>query len=430
MEEGVETVRTMPDGFDGAIMAVESIEDAVAFLHGPGGCRVRLMVHSTAVFPRLTGEMDEDYCIPYFNGYPRVPATYLDEYDYINGAYYKVEEGLGVLDSKEPSLVVIINSPGAALIGDNHEMAIMEREMGDRAIFMDESLVSMPMAPCYGHTLAAIIEHLDPAREDVEEGGVILLGLTILDKDWMYARDELSGMIESMGLHVMCAPGAGASLEDLRRSVNAEYAVVVCPEACSGLSDYYESRGIRVISSPMGAPVGFDAIRCWVETIAEETGRDASVPLAEIERIESRIRDKLAGMKYNALRMKGMTFSVAGVASVVRPLTEWMYRYLAMAPVAVAVDPGADPEQTEALKAFLESVDYAGSFGREPLEGCGVVLCEGVTACTMEINGSCRIGIPIGHSSLGLDDIIPRPVYGLQGVMYIMDEMMHGVRGS
>ena len=274
------------------------------------------------------------------------------------------------------------------------------------------------------------MEHLDPVRDEVEEGGVLLLGLTILDKDWMYARDELSGMIESMGLHVMCAPGAGASIEELKRSVNAQYAVVVCPEACSGLSDYYESKGIRVILSPMGAPVGFDAIRCWIETIAKETERDPSVPLVEVERVESRIRDKLAGMKYNALRMKGMTFSVAGVASVVRPLTEWMYRYLAMAPVAVAVDPGADPEQTEALKAFLESVDYAGSFGKEPLEGCGVVLCEGVTACTMEINGSCRIGIPIGHSSLGLDDIIPRPVYGLQGVMYIMDEMMHGVRGS
>ena len=45
-------MRTLPDGLDGAVMAVESIEDAVAFLHGPGGCRVRLMVHSSAVMPR------------------------------------------------------------------------------------------------------------------------------------------------------------------------------------------------------------------------------------------------------------------------------------------------------------------------------------------------------------------------------------------
>ena len=315
------------------------------------------------------------------------------------------------------------------MIGDNHEKAIIESGMADRAIYMDESLVSMPMTTCYGHTLAAIMEHLSPIRNSVREGTVILLGLTILDKDWMYARDELSAMLGSMGLEVICSPGAGASVDELRDSVNAEYAVVVCPEACSGLSEYYESMGVKVITSPDGAPVGFDAIRSWLVHIAEATGRDASVPLGGLDRAESRIRDKLAGMKYNALRMKGMTFSVAGVASVVRPLTEWMYSYLAMAPVAVAVDPGADPHQVDAIRSFLESVDYADSFGKEPLEGSGVVLCEGITASTMELNGSCRIGIPIGHSSLGLDDVIPRPVYGIQGVMYIMDEMMHGVRG-
>ena len=45
MEEGRDEMkRTLPDGFVGAVMAVESISDAIAFLHGPGGCRVRFMV--------------------------------------------------------------------------------------------------------------------------------------------------------------------------------------------------------------------------------------------------------------------------------------------------------------------------------------------------------------------------------------------------
>ena len=83
MEEGENAMRrTLPDGFVGAVMAVESITDAIAFLHGPGGCRVRFMVYSSAVFPRMTVEENDDYFIPYFYGYPRVPATFLDEYDY------------------------------------------------------------------------------------------------------------------------------------------------------------------------------------------------------------------------------------------------------------------------------------------------------------------------------------------------------------
>ena len=54
-------MRTLPDGFNGAIMAVESIEDAAVFLHGPGGCRVQHMVRSTAVYPRLAPGSQEDY---------------------------------------------------------------------------------------------------------------------------------------------------------------------------------------------------------------------------------------------------------------------------------------------------------------------------------------------------------------------------------
>ena len=161
-------MRTLPDGFDGAVMAVESISDAVAFLHGPGGCRVRLMTHSSAVFPRVFEGEDWSYFTPYYYGYPRVPATYLDEYDYINGAAYKVVEGLGVVKRTDPNLVVVINSPGAALIGDNHEKAIADAGLADRAIYMDESLVSMPMTTCYDHTLRAIVRKLDPEPTEHE----------------------------------------------------------------------------------------------------------------------------------------------------------------------------------------------------------------------------------------------------------------------
>ena len=431
MEEGrIAMKRTLPDGFVGAIMAVESISDALAFLHGPGGCRVRFMVYSSAVFPRVRLEDQDDYFIPYFYGYPRVPATYLDEYDFINGAYYKLEEGLPIVDSKKPKLLVIINSPGAGLIGDNHEKAIKEAGMEDRAIWMDEALVSMPMTQGYDHTLLEIIKHLDPEKKATEKDTVNLVGMTVLDKDWEYAVNEMKENIESMGLKVKCVPGAGATLEDLKDSVNSEYCVVVSPEACSGLCQYYESRGLKIIRSEAGAPVGFDAVYEFYRNIAEKTGKDGSPALRKVDEARDRIYQKFVGMKYNALRIKGLRFSIAGVASVIRPLTMWLYNYLATAPIAVDVDPGADETETEKLKAFLKEIDYADSFGKELKVGSDIVLCEGISALTMELNGECNIGIPIGHSSMGLDDVIPRPVYGIQGALYILDEILHGVRNS
>jgi len=411
-------------------MAVESISDAIAFLHGPGGCRVRFMVYSSAVYPRVTLEDNDSYFVPYFYGYPRVPATFLDEYDYINGAFYKLEEGLPIVDSKKPRLVVVINSPGAGLIGDNHEKAIREAGMEDRAIYMDEALVSMPMTQGYDHTLLQILKHLEPVRDKPEKDTVNLLGMTILDKDWLAAVEEFTENLEAMGLKVRCVPGAGAELDDLKDSLNSEYCIVVCPEACARLCDYYESNGLKIIRSPEGAPVGFDAVEAWYRNIAEVMGKDPSVPLKKVSKAKDRIYQKFVGMKYNALRIKGLRFSIAGIASVVRPLTKWMYEYLATAPIAVDVDLGSDEAEIRKLKEFLESIDYSESFGVEPKKGSDIVLCEGITALTMKINGECSIGIPIGHSSMGLDDVIPRPVYGVQGTRYILDEILHGVRGS
>lgn len=431
MEEGgIGMKRTLPDGFVGAVMAVESISDAVAFLHGPGGCRVRFMVHSSAIFPRVRLEDTDSYFTPYFYGYPRVPATYLDEYDYINGAYYKMEEGLPIVDGRKPGLIVIINSPGAALIGDNHERAIREAGLQDRAIYMDESLVSIPMTQGYDHTLLEIMKHLDPKKEKIDKDTVNLIGVTVMDKDFKAAIEEFTENIESMGLKVKCVPGGSANLDDLRDSVNSEYCIVVSPEACQGLSEYYGSMGLKIIRSDAGAPVGFDATEVFYRKIAEVTGKDASVPIAKINKARDKIYQKFVGMRYNALRIKGLKFSAAGVASIVRPLTEWLYSYLAIAPIAVDVDLGADPVETQKLKDFLGSIDYAQSFGQEPKVGSDIVLCEGITAMTMRLNGECRIGIPIGHSTMGLDDVIPRPVYGIQGALYILDEILHGVRSS
>jgi len=431
MEEGESDMkRTLPDGFVGAVMAVESISDAVAFLHGPGGCRVRFMVHSGAVFPRIRLEDDDSYYVPYFYGYPRVPATYLDEYDYINGAYYKMEEGLPIVDGKGPGLIVVINSPGAALIGDNHERAIKEAGLEDRAIYMDESLVSIPMTQGYDLTLLQIMRHLNLVRDKVEKDTVNLLGVTVMDKDFRAAVEEITENIESMGLKVKCVPGAGADLDGLKDSVNSEYCIVVSPESCQSISEYYGSMGLTIIRSDAGAPVGFDATEEFYKKIAEVTGKDASIPIAKIAKAKDAIYQKFVGMRYNALRIKGLKFSAAGIASVVRPLTEWLYSYLAIAPIAVDVDPGADPLEEERLKDFLESVDYGQSFGVEPKIGSDIVLCEGITAITMRLNGECRIGIPIGHSTMGLDDVIPRPVYGIQGALYILDEILHGVRNS
>lgn len=419
-------MRSVPDGLTGTIMAIEGISDAAIMLHGPGGCRVRHMVLSEAVMRR-----DENISpfTPYFYGYPRVPATFLDEDDFINGARDKSRKGLSEVAKRSPSLIAIVDSPGASLIGDDHARSIAEEDLEGVALHLPEPNASVPATTAVDRTLRTVMEFLDPVRDRPEKGTAVLLGISLMDKDWLSARDELSGYLEDMGLSVVCCPGAGSSVNELVQSANAEFAVVVCPEMCMGLSEWYASIGATVIRSDMGAPVGLDALKAWIEAVANATGRDPSGPLEKVAECRKRIRDRLVGMRYNALRIRGLTFSVAGTASIVRPLTEWFYSYLAMAPVAVVVDNGAEPSESNALRSFLEEKGFGDAWGKEPVP-CGAVLCEGITALTMRASGDCRAGIPIGYSSMGLDDIIPRPIYGIQGAMYILDELLHGVRGS
>lgn len=424
------SMRSVPDGLTGTIMALEGISDSCVLLHGPGGCRIRHMVHSSAVFPRDSETSNIDYSEPYFYGYPRVPATYLDDHDYINGAFGKLEEGFGGVRRRGPGLVAVLNSPGAALIGDDIGRAETEAGFDCPRVVLECPTASVPMTASIDSTLRAVMETLSPVRGTVRMGAVVMLGLSIIDKDWMSARDELVGYLDDMGLDVICIPGAGSSVSEMALSVEAEFAVVVCPEMCSVLSEYYADAGVTVIRSAAGAPVGLDATEAWIRTVADVTGCDSSRALARVSACRVRIRDRFLGMRYNSVRIRGLTFSVAGTASVVRPLTEWLYGYLAMAPAAVACDDGGDADEQSALRDFLDSIGYGDVYGLEPEAGCDVVLCDGITACTMSLNGDCRIGIPIGYSSMGLDDMIPRPVYGIGGVLYILDEILHGVRGT
>ncbi len=420
-------MRTLPDGLTGAIMAVEGISDAAVMLHGPGGCRIRHMVLSTAVYPRE--DPDRGSFTPYYYGYPRVPSTYLDEYDYINGAFYKSEEGLETIGSRSPSLIAVIDSPGASLIGDDHDRAIRDNDLGGIAMRITIPTASVPAPEACGKTLEEVMEFLDPPERVERKGTVNILGLSLMDKDWRAAREELEDIVQSMGLEVICVPGAGSSVKEMVDSVNAEFNIVVCPEMCSGLLEWYERRGVGTIRSPAGAPVGFDATEAWIKAVAEATGKDPTEALRKVKRCRGLVYERFTGMRYNALRIRGLSFSIAGTASIVRPLTEWLYRYLAMAPEAVKADDGGDPEEVQAILEFLEDTGFGYAWDREPVPS-GVVLCEGVTALTMKIAGQCMAGIPIGYSSMGLDDILPRPVYGTRGALFILDEILHGVRGS
>ena len=109
-----------PDSFSGLIFGFEGMQNTVVALNGPTGCK---FYHSSVSDDQGLRQKEFDplnYPLLYYFGQPRVPCTYLDKRDYIYGSRMKLEELLNFIKKESPAdLLIVVNSPGAALIGDN-----------------------------------------------------------------------------------------------------------------------------------------------------------------------------------------------------------------------------------------------------------------------------------------------------------------------
>ncbi|MDR2403444.1 MAG: oxidoreductase, partial [Spirochaetaceae bacterium] len=117
-----------PDGFTGALFAIEGIKDACTILNGPTGCKFYHSAISDSQFFRSPTYDPLEYTEGFYFGQSRIPSTYLDGEDYIFGSGEKLTRILKSVVKKRYRLIAVVNSPGAALIGDDLE-DFLDREV-------------------------------------------------------------------------------------------------------------------------------------------------------------------------------------------------------------------------------------------------------------------------------------------------------------
>ena len=413
-----------PDGFTGALMAVESFENGRAVLHGPGGCRSYHSFAASRCYSKAQQGDYEKYSVPYFFGQPRVPCTYMDEDDYIHGSEHKIEECLPILCSDEDVFNVFIRSPGAALIGDNITDAIERAGYSGKAMAIEESLISQPFSSSYDHTVRTIVQRIAPERKETLPGPVNIQGLPISSNVWESALEDLAHLLELCGLKVLSSPGAGCSLTDVRESVAAEYNVIVSSEYCVRTAELYrEKYGIPAIFCDCGAPVGFDAVDEWIRTIASETGRSPDRAGELIHNKREQVFRRIKGSLYTN-KVKCNDFTAMADGSVLLPLVKWLYDYLGMVPASVTPDPGTDDDTAAEIRSLLRSIGTEDAWRSDPASRkTDFAFADGHTAEILEITGRCYKGVDIGYPSLTRTGFLPRPIYGVSGTMYLLEEV-------
>jgi nitrogenase molybdenum-iron protein alpha/beta subunit len=422
------------DAFTGSILAAEGIKDATVILNGPTGCKLYHSFLSDRQFPRKSSHDPLAFQDEFYFGQPRVPCTGLDGEDYIRGSLEKFERALTAIAAKEKGLLMVINSPGASLVGDDLESVIKKARMQDRCFVVENPGLSLPAARGFENVALALLEHmkLRSPHLPVNPKKVNLIGLSLLHKHWEGSVTEMKRLLSFLGLEVGAVFLAGTSLNEIKESGDAACNIVLFPEYGRRIVEWYrKSFGTPAVLSPLGAPIGFDASESLLREVATVLNIDPAPALAEIRKARKASYRQISRFYSFSGLPKGASFSIRAESSLALPLTHWLYTYLGMAPLAVKLLPGSDPEAADFLKAFLEEKGFCEAWDRNPsLESADIALADGHTLQLLKAKGCCKAGIEIALPEEGYIHLIPKTYLGVSGALLLLEEIINGLRSN
>jgi nitrogenase molybdenum-iron protein alpha/beta subunit len=440
-----------PDSFSGALFAVEGVKDACTILNGPTGCKFYHSAIADSQFLRTPTFNPLEYTEGFYFGQSRIPSTYLDGEDYIFGSGEKIAKILRAAVRKNPALIAVINSPGAALIGDDLNRFLAE-EAGDIPAF---ALENTGFSGSFGSGYQkAIIRALDALRRRgasagdkpalkgnaVTGGGaarnggkrlaVNVLGLCIYQKHYAQNLSVLKRLLELSGIEVNAAPGAGDRAATLSGIGGASLNVALYPEYSLEIAEKLKNEyGTPYFVPEEGPPIGFDAAEAFVRGICRELDGDGQKALEEIE--SARARAYLYLSRFSSLLglPRGTLFSVKAEASTAYAVTKWLCAYLGMIPASVSVLPGGDASFTRRLETFLAEIRCRQALEAPIIETpTHILLADGNTIAELKLYGQRFCGIEIALPSLGYIDVTGKTLFGGDGALFLLEQILNGLR--
>lgn len=418
-----------PDGFTGVLLACESIRDGAVILHGPTGCRAHHSALSERVFPRDDSPERLNFLEPFYFGQPRIPTTYLDGDDFVFGAREKLVKALQEAMKRNPSLITIVNSPGAALIGDHIVQAVAEARVSTPCAVVDMPALSCSLAEGYQQGLITMLQSLSlntrTPEMRPEARTVALVGLSIAHQHWGGSAAELRRLLALCGIEVVCSVGAGGDLEEYCRIPHAACYAVVHTEYADRIGPWLvKNYGGAIAASAEGAPMGFSATEAWIKAVAHAVRVDPSAALADIHEQRRRVSLLIGQATVASASLKGLSFAIQADPSIALPLARWLYEYIGMLPVAVEVaDSTASPLPVQ-LQTWLESIGCADAWQR-PWRSAqpDLLFADGQEAAQARASGSCGaidLMLPVGACL----DIVPKAVLGATGGAWLVEWLL------
>ena len=406
-----------PRGLLGYMLAFEGVSDAATIVHGPTGCKQYPADLSEKAFRSRNGENSVRDLFSFEERYyffqPRIPCTYLDGDTFVSGASERLQDLYRLVASKRPALIGVINSPGASLIGED-----LSKLRSDIPTAVCES-------PGYSHSVSegfqdasiSIIRTLCTENPS-EKKGVCILGMGIWQHRWEDSVREIRRMLALCGIEVIAAVCAGSSAEDISKVSSSELNIVINREYGERVAEYCrQSFGTDYVC---GLPLGFDAVRDWIAEVCSRLGKDPTRALADLEFWRRKSAMTMSRLDAAFIHISGKTFSVDGDISIVERVSDFLYSYIGMVPVAIS---SLDKEGAERIRERFASkgIPVEDSVWDTEADLC---LASGNTVSSLKSRGLIHDGVDIVGPSRMHISITDEPLVGTMGTVILMQKVL------
>ena len=422
-----------PDSLSGAIFAIEGIKDACVILNGPTGCKFYHSAVSDSQYIRGLSFDLSKYSQKYYMGQTRVPSTYLDGHDYVFGSGEKLEAILKKPEIQDFGLIAVINSPGAALIGDDLE-GFINREIKEIPCFSIENTgYSGSFSEGYQKAIIKALSYIGMNHREeskTHKHSVNLLGFNIYQKYFGENYSAVKSLLSLCGISVISAPGVGDSAESLKRMTEAGFNVIIYPEYGNEIARWMENTyGIPYISLEEGPPVGFDGTESFVRQVCRKAGADPGQAVNKIN--EARAKAYIHLSRFTSLLglPKGSLYGIKAEASLCYSLTKWLSSYLGMIPAAISVLPDKDGESMIKLSNFLIQIGCEDALNNSVTEtSMHILFADGSAIAQTRLEGKKVCGVELTLPGLGYLDVTDKYILGEKGALFLIEQILNGLR--
>ncbi|MDY2959788.1 MAG: nitrogenase component 1 [Hornefia sp.] len=432
-----------PDSLSGLIFALEGIYDGVVLLNGPSGCK---FYHSSLSDGQMIRSLDFDplnYPEKWYFGQPHVPCTSIDNGDYVYGSEEKLRETLRFLrENVKFNVLFVVNSPGAALIGDDLR-GIARSEIKDRPVIVYESPgFSENMPKGYVRAFEAAAEYVSRDESISGQGNsadcggsdaskkVNIIGAGLWRRNFQGDVEELRRLCKMMDIEVNCMLMAGCFWQDICSLSDADLNIVIAPEFGEEIAKKLKTltgTGYYICDSQ---PIGFKATEQWAREICEIL--DLPEPykiIEESQRLRARCYPLISRLNSLTGMPTGRHFAVEGRYSEALGYSKFLLKYFGMTPDSISILDADMENCKEELENFLRLYGVEDSLKKPILDtDAEIVLASGNTIGGLKLKGADFGGIDISLPSLGYIDVIPKTHLGLSGAVLLVELVLNGLK--